>query len=53
MFAEDALKQAHECMLNKHYDDALYECSIALTYVEKMMESIKHIKKHGVSYAKN
>jgi len=44
MNAEHALKEAHSCMLNKHYDDALYECEQAITYVARMMEAIKEMK---------
>ena len=44
MSAEKALKEAHSCMLNRHYDDALYECTQAITYVANMMEAIKEMK---------
>jgi hypothetical protein len=44
MHAEHALKEAHSCMLDRHYDDALYECTQAITYVANMMEAIKEMK---------
>jgi hypothetical protein len=44
MNAEHALKEAHQCMLNNHYDDAIYECTVALTYIARMIEAIKHMK---------
>jgi hypothetical protein len=31
-------------MLNKHYDDAIYECEQAITYIERMIEAIKEAK---------
>jgi len=30
--------------LNNHYDDAIYECTVALTYIANMIEAIKHMK---------
>jgi hypothetical protein len=45
MNAEHALKEAHLAMLNKHYDDAIYECTQAITYIERMMEAIKEANK--------
>ena len=42
--AEHALKEAQLCMLNKHYDDAIYECEQAITYIARMMEAIKEAK---------
>jgi hypothetical protein len=44
MQAEHALKEAHQCMLSNHYDDAIYECTVALTYIASMIEAIKHAK---------
>ena len=44
MQAEHALKEAHQCMLSNHYDDALYECTVALTYIASMMDAIKQMK---------
>jgi hypothetical protein len=44
MNAEHALKEAHQCMLSNHYDDAIYECTVALTYIASMIEAIKHAK---------
>ena len=44
MNAEHALKEAHLCMLNKHYDDAIYECTVALTYIANTIQAIKEIK---------
>ena len=44
MNAEHALKEAHQCMLSNYYDDAIYECTVALTYIASMMEAIKHMK---------
>jgi hypothetical protein len=31
-------------MLSNHYDDAIYECTVALTYIASMIEAIKHAK---------
>ena len=44
MQAEHALKEVHQCMLSNHYDDAIYECTVALTYIDRTMEAIKHMK---------
>jgi len=44
MQAEHALKEAHQCMLSNHYDDAIYECTVALTYIASMIEAIKYAK---------
>lgn len=44
MQAEHALKEVHQCMLSNHYDDAIYECTVALTYIANMIEAIKHAK---------
>jgi len=44
MQAEHALKEVHQCMLSNHYDDAIYECTVALTYIASIMEAIKHMK---------
>ena len=44
MQAEHALKEVHQCMLNNHYDDAVYECTVALTYIGNMIEAIKQMK---------
>ena len=44
MLAENALKEAHQCMLSNHYDDAIYECTVALTQIASMIEAIKHAK---------
>ena len=45
MKAEHALKEAHICMLNKEYEDALDECTKAITYIAEMMAAIKEAKK--------
>ena len=44
MNAEHALKEAHLCMLNKYYDDAIYECEQSITYIARMIEAIKEAK---------
>lgn len=44
MMAEHALKEAHIFMLDKEYDDAIYECEQALTYTYKMIEAIKEME---------
>jgi len=44
MNAEHSLKEAHLAMLDKHYDDAIYECTVAITYIEKMIQAIKEEK---------
>jgi len=42
MLAENALKEVHQNMLDKNYDDALNECFTAITNIAKIMEAIKH-----------
>jgi len=45
MNAEHSLKNAHLAVLDKNYDDAIYECTQAITHIAKMMEAIKEAKK--------
>lgn len=45
MKAEHALKEAHICMLNQEYDDALDQCAIAITNISDMMQAIKEANK--------
>jgi hypothetical protein len=42
MLAENALKEVHQNMLDKNYDDALNKCFTAMTNIAKIMEAIKH-----------
>jgi hypothetical protein len=44
MQAEHALKEVHQCMLSNHYDDAIYEGTVALTYIANMIEAIEQMK---------
>ena len=44
MKAEHALKEAHICMLDQEYDDALDQCAMAITNISNMMEAIKEMK---------
>ena len=44
MLAENCLKEAHQNMLNKNYFEAIYECTVALTYIAGMIEAIKHME---------
>ena len=41
MLAENALKEAHQNMLNKDYQEALDQCVTAITNVAGMMAAIK------------
>ena len=42
--AENALKEAHIFMLNRGYDEAIDECTKAVTNIANMMAAIKEMK---------
>ena len=42
MLAENALKEAHQQMLNNQHDQALDQCVTALTQIANMMAAIKY-----------
>ena len=44
MLAENAMKEVHQLMLGNKYQNALQECTIALTHIADMMEAIKHAR---------
>lgn len=46
MMAENALKEAHICMLNREYDEAIEEGLKAIAETRLMIQSIKHMKEH-------
>lgn len=47
MNAEHCLKEAHQNMLNKNYFEAIYECTVALTYIARMIEAIRHMEEQN------
>jgi hypothetical protein len=44
MNAENALKEAHNFMLGRGYDEAIDECTKAVTNITNMMAAIKEMK---------
>jgi hypothetical protein len=44
MMAENALKEAHNHLLNKEYDEAIEVMLVALTETKLTLTSIKHMK---------
>ena len=44
MMAEKALKDAHNCLLNKKFDDALEQLLVAATETRITITSVKHMK---------
>ncbi len=44
MMAEKALKEAHNCLLNKDYDEAVERLLVAATEVRMTLTSVKHMK---------
>ena len=44
MMAEKALKEAHNHLLNREYDEAIEQMLMALTEAKLTLNSIKHMK---------
>jgi hypothetical protein len=44
MMAEKALKDAHNCLLSKKFDEALEQLLVAVTETRITINSVKHMK---------